>query len=224
MYIAYLTKKTKLFQPHYRIDEREIYITDTKRAKLKFLKSGIKDVYFGEEFKKDNVIGESIRAARAYDKDFVLNFLEGMIESVTEFFSYRLPYGEIAVFSPDKKIIDIASRFTKMVSVVGFEGEDEMRDGMQIRYIKKVRTPPDLVITDGEESLSPIFRVPRINIGERCEKNPLTLTRETVSFTTDIFPHDINMGTLLYLLKAGENINYKISSYRKKCPEVFTFC
>ena len=61
MYLAKKAKKKKLFQPSYEIEDNMIYITNTNRAKKKFLKSGIRDVYFGQEFEKDCIIGNVIK-------------------------------------------------------------------------------------------------------------------------------------------------------------------
>lgn len=223
MYLAKKAKKKKLFQPSYEIEDSMIYITNTIRAKKRFLKSNIKDVYFGEEFEKDCIIGNFIKPVDEYDYSFLLDYLESMIIYVVKFFKLNLPLGSIAVFSKDEKVIAICSKYAKMISVVGACRESEVRSGVIIRYVKKLKTLPDMVITQNGESLSPVFKVPRISLCENCEKSPLTLTRNTISFKTDLFPFDINMGTLVHFVKKGENIKYELSSYRKKCPVLFTF-
>ncbi len=200
-----------------------IYITNTNRAKKKFLKSGIKDVYFGQEFEKDCIIGNVIKPVDEYDYNFLVGYLDHMIVYVAEFFKLLLPLESIAVFSDDERAIAICSKYAKMISVVGACRESEVRGGITIRYVKKLKTLPDMVISQNGESLSPVFKVPRINLCENGEKSPLTLTRNTISFKTDLFPFDISMGTLVHFVKKGENVHYELSSYRKKCPVLFTF-
>ncbi len=224
MYLAKKAKKKKLFQPSYEIEDNIIYITNTSRAKKKFLKSDIKDVYFGQEFEKDPVIGNFIKPIDEYDYDFLLGYLDSMIVYLAEFFKLRLPCGSIAVFSEDERIIAACAKYAKMVSVIGVCRESEVRGGITIRYVKKLKTLPDIVVTQNGESLSPVFKVPRINLCENGEKSPLTLTRNTICFKTDAFPFDISMGTLVHFIKKGVDIKYEIASFRKKCPVLFTFC
>lgn len=223
MYLAKKAKKKKFFQPSYEIEDNMIYITNTSRAKKRFLKSDIKDVYFGQEFENDSVIGNYIKIVDEYDYDFLCEYLDSMITYVAQFFKLTLPLGSIAVFSADEKVIAICSKYAKMISVVGVCRESEVRGGITIRYVKKLKTLPDMVVTQNGESLSPVFKVPRINLCENGEKSPLTLTRNTISFKTDLFPFDISMGTLVHFVKKGENVKYELSSYRKKCPVLFTF-
>lgn len=223
MYFAKLTKKERLFQPAYRIEEGIIYITDSQRAKKKFIKSGIKDVYFGEEFEHDDVMAGYITKIDAHDEDFMIEYLEDMIEYITVFLRKSLPYGEIGVYSSNKEIADICTKYARMVSVVSNLGSADLKDGASIRYVKSLKAVPDLVITDGKADLSPVFNVARINLGDSAEKSPLTLSRETMSFKTSLFPFDIGVGSLLYFIKKGEKVDYSLTSYRKKCPPLFTF-
>lgn len=223
MYFAEKIKKTKLFQPAFSIRENNVFITDTVRAKKKFLKSGIKDVYFGDTFKNDKVFGTLLTEVNEYDYEFALSYLDGMIQCVTEFFSVALPSECIGVFSDDERIVSVCIKYAKMIVVAGTNRESEVRDGVIIRYVKKPKNLPDIVITDGRATISPVFKVPKINLGKSADRTPMTLSAESVSFRTNLFPFEIGMGALVYFLKKGEKINYDVTSFRKKVPALFTF-
>ncbi len=223
MYFAEKVKKTKMFQPAFSICGNNICITDTVRAKKKFLKSGIKDVCFGEEFANDDVFVSVLKEADEYDYEFALTYLDGMIQCVTEFFGLCVPLECMGVFSDDTRIMAICMKYAKMITVAGKKRESEVRDGVIIRYVKKIKNLPDIVITDGRDDLSPVFKVPKINLGKSKAKSSMTLSPKCISFKTNIFPFDIGMGTLLYFLKKGEKVDYEVTSFRKKTPTLFTF-
>lgn len=223
MYLAKLVNKKRLFQPAYEINHNMIFITNTSRAKKRFIKDNIKNVYFGCEFEHDSILGEKLVPAMEYDYTFLQAFLPQMIEYVAHFFKIKLPCEDIAVFSSDEKTIASCISYAKMVTVINKDGKSELRQGVTVRYLKKIKTPPDIIVTDGAEDLSPVFKVPRINLGKNTEKSPRTLTSETLSFENSVFPFEINLGTLLHLIKTGTPVTYKLTSFRKRCPPLFTF-
>ena len=224
LYVAEFTKKKRLFQKHYIIDKNKIYITDKQKSKKKFLKSGIKNVVFGVEGAKDEIIGPFLEKAQLYDRDFALKHLENMIKEVIAFCNMTLPIEEVAIFSKmPEEIVELAYKYARVLTVVGDIKGKDMKEGVIIRYTKKMKAPPKLIISEGERKFSSVFKVPVIDLGENNVKNSMTMSIDTASFETDILPFDISMGTLLYFLKKGENIAYKATSYRKKSPDVFTF-
>lgn len=223
MYLAKKVKKKRLFQKSYEADGNFMFITNTKRAKKKFLKSGIRDVCFGGEFEKDGVMGKFLEVAEDYDYEFLCEYLEDMIEYMANFFKIKLPCENIALFSEDERIIEKCVKYTKMLSVVGVCRESEIRGGVTVRFVKMLKTLPDMVISEKKESLSPIFKVPRISLGEDCERSNLTLTKNTICFKTNLFPFPISYGALVYFLKNGEKPEYEIESFRKKVPPLFVF-
>ena len=221
-YIAILQKKKRFFQKAYIIKDNKIYITNTKRAKAKFLKSDIKNVVFFEEFKKDPIIGPKLVIIQDYDGKFLQSFLEGMILCLAEFFKLTLPVGEIAICSEfSEGMLKKVLPYAKMVTIVGEDGKSNIIKGVNVRRIKKLKSPPDIIITDRKNKFSSIFKVPVIDLGEN-ERADNTLSYKTISFKTDLFPFEINAPQLIDFLKEHPNITYSVTSYRKKCPLLFT--
>ena len=222
MHMAYFRKKRRFFDQPFVTENDKIFITDTKRAKKRFLKSPLKNVCFGEEFYHDKIFADKLIMAKLHNTDFLINYLEDMLEEVARFFSQKIPFDEIVVFSENEKIISVALKFARLVTVVG-EGEAEGENGAQLRFVKKVRTPPSVVITDCERDLSSVFKVPRINLSPNAQSSIFSVTSESISFSTSLFPFDISADAVSFFIERGEKFEYKLSSCRKKSPMLFTF-
>lgn len=220
LYTAKLAKKKKPFQRAYTVENDTVYITDTKRAKRRFLKSGIENVVFGEEFCNDEIIGERIEEISAYSRSLAAGYAEGMLVSLAGFLKIPLPCEEIGVFS-DIDIARMATKYAKMVSLVG-EGEDEIYNGVQIRSLRKLKAPPTLIIRE-TGSFSPVFMVPEVNFGNDGIKNPVSLSIDIISFKTDLLPYEVGMRQVMYFVEKGVPIEYEVVSFRKKTPRLFTF-
>lgn len=222
-YIAQLVKKRRPFQRAYTIDGGTIHITNTKRAKKRFLQSGIENVVFREEFKSDEIIGGAIKLMEGYDRRLVLEFLESMLKCITEFFHLALPLDEIAIYShsPDE-IVKYALDWTKLVSIVGKDGETEVCKGVSIRRVKRLKKPPSLIIGEADMNFSNIFKVPVIKLSPG-EKTKETLSYDTIALKTELFPFEINAPVLMYLAEGRGDIPYTVVSFRKKLPPLFTF-
>lgn len=221
LYTAKLTKKKKLFQKPYITEGNTIYITDTKRAKKKFLKSGIRNVVFGEEFYADDVFKKMIKPLYAYDKSFLMNYLDEMTEHLIHFLKIKVPVDSIALFSP--KGVSVACKYAKMVTVVS-DGEDTMIDGVSVRYVKKLKALPSMAIILPGERGAVLPGVPMVNLDEKAIFGKTCSTWQTMSFKCSLFPFEISAQSIMYLLNRGEEMTYELSSLRKKCPTLFTFC
>lgn len=221
LYTAKLTKRKKIFQPAYEIKDGTIYITNTKRAKKRFLKSGIKNVVFGKEFKADNVFGKIIKPLYAYDKSFLMDYLEEMIVHLAHFLKMSLPVDSIALFSPEA--VNVACKYAKMVTVTG-KGEDEVINGVNVRYVKKLKALPDAAIVLTEGYIPPLPGVPVVNLCENAPVGKNCSTWETMSFKCSLLPFEISAASLIYLLNENAEMTYELCSLRKKCPMLFTFC
>lgn len=220
-YVGHLTKKKKFFQKPYVISGNDIYITDTKHGKRKFVKSGITNVVFCEELKENLFPGRALKPMYAYDAEFLGKFVESTVIHMISFLKMELPVEEICVFSAD--CAQIASRYAKMVTVVG-EGEDRIIDGVSIRYVKKIKTLPKLAITFSNEYPSVLQGVPCINLSENAQRSTLATTWKTMSFKCSLFPFEISAASLIYLIKTGEEFDYELTSLRKKSPTLLSFC
>lgn len=222
-YIAKLTKKKGLFQKPYLIKDKYIYITDTKRAKKAFLRSGIEKVVFSEAFKEDEIIGSRLCPIKAYNRDFVLTYLKGMLLCITDFLKLSFPLGEIAVYSDNpKEIIKAILPYGRIITIVGTDGDSFTEKGVTIRQVKRLKAPPDLYITE-KAGFSSALKVPVIDLSGTAVKTPETLSYESISFQTDLFPFEINGDAVMYLKKEGVKFSFKPTSMRKKLPPLFTF-
>lgn len=219
LYEAVLAKKKKLFQKPYVINENKIIITDTKRAKTKFLKSKINDVVFDECFKSDKFFAPLLKPLYAYDKDFLLTYSHQFITHMILFFKMDLPLDEIAVFSP--RDICRVSRFSRLVTVVG-SGEGDTVGGVNVRYVKKLTSMPDMAFVTEKGWVPP--GVPVIDLRECAQLSPNTSTWHTMSFKCSLLDGEINAPGLIYLLKDRSDMAYELTGLRKKLPSLFTFC
>lgn len=241
-----------IFPKNYEVEGEFIFVKDTIRAKKRFLRDLERqkkslgnilpsEIYLTDEFEKDAVFEGFLKPVTDYDYDFSVSYLDKMIEFVTDFFKIKLPCENIAVFSEDENIVEKCTKYGKMVTVICERrarlGGDMMgsmmrgmmscetlilNDGRSVCYKRKLKTVPELVVTDGRKSLSPVFKVPRINLGQNAEKSPMSLTDATICFKNSLFDFDISMGTLVYFLKKGVLVDYELTSFRKKAREVFT--
>lgn len=220
-YVAKLVKKERLFQRAYTAEGNYIYITNTKRGKKKFLKSGITNAVFGEEFKRDKIIGPAIVPMRGYDRSFILKFLDDMIRCITSFFKMQLPVDEIAIYSPmPEDILKTAVLYAKMVTIVGEEGDSQCLMGVTVRRVKRLKMPPCLIITEGKRRFSPIFKVPVIDFGDEVRTKE-TLSYETIAFKCPFFPFEIGAEEMMYAINNMGDVPYSVTSLRKKLPPLF---
>ncbi len=222
IYIGEIIQKKKIFQRHFEVAKNKVLITDRTKSKVKFLKSDIKNVVFREDLAEDNIFKSHLEKAYLYDREFVLNYLEGMMGAFIAFNKAKVPMDEIAVFSTrSEDIVKKCCRYAKVVTVIGSAKGKEMYEGVVIRYQKKMKSPPNLIINEGEKRFSSVFKVPVIDIGE----NPIegSMNINTISFEADLFDFEINLPTLIYFLKKGEIEAYRVTSYRKKSTALFTF-
>ena len=223
-YIAKLSKRKHLFQKAYYINGEDVYITNTKRGKKAFLKSGIQDVVFSENFKHDKIIGAKLCPMKDYDRQFVITYLPYMIDSVADFFNLRVPLGEIAVFSDmPYEIVPRCIKYARIITLVGVDGESDIKDGVTVRRVKRLKNLPDLYISE-KEGFSSIFQTPVIDLISDINRNPFTLSYSTMSFRTNILPFEVSANVVMYLKKRERNFDYEITSARKKLPPLFTFC
>ncbi len=216
---AFFTEKKKLFQKPFVIKGNNIYITDTKRAKKRFLKSEIKNVVFGSEFADDEIIGNSIKRMYAYESEFVFKYTRALTENLIKFLKLPLPLGEIAVFSTED--IDCAKCFSRMVTVIG-KGEDCVVDGVNVRFVKKLTNLPDLVIVS-RRGLVPAG-VSAVDVKELPCRGARVITWENMSFKCNLYEGEINTPELIFLLKNNPDMTYELTGLRKKLPPLFTFC
>ena len=219
LYEAVLTKKKKLFQKPYVINKNKIIITDTKRAKTKFLKSKITDVVFDESFKNDGILTPFLKPLYAYDKSFLAGFSNQFIEHMILFFKMKPPLDEIAVFSP----LDICrvSEFARLVTVVG-NGEGDTLGGVNIRYVKNLTSMPNMAFVTEKGWVPP--GVPVIDLRESAQSGHNTSTWQTMSFKCSLLDREINAPGLICLLKEHTDMAYELTGLRKKLPTLFTFC
>lgn len=222
IYILKIAEKKKLFQKSFWIEDDSIFATDTARGKRRFLKSGIKNVVFDEKIAGDKVFSEYAVAAIEYDEQFAAEYIEDMIKTVAEFFKFNLPIDEIAIDSFSNLKTEILAKYARLITLVGKES-DCVIDGVTIRAVEKLKSPPSLIIRGEGSKIPELFKVPTIDLSFNGRKNAMTLSADTVCFKTNVFPFEIGMWTLVYFLKKGEKINYELSTCRKKAPLIYTF-
>ena len=220
LYTAAITKKTRLFQKAYTIDGNMIYITDTKRAKQKFLKSGIKNLVFNSDVSCDEVFGSMVRKAQGYSEAFLLNYAEAMLIELCTFLKLALPVNTILI--SDKKMLPIALKYAKTIVIWG-DGEDYVVDGANVLYTKRLRRMPDAAMVC-EGSYPMLWGVPTVDISKIAKSSQKTITSQTLCFKCDLLPYEISAESLMYLLDCYGAFDYHLTSYRKKLPPLFTFC
>ena len=220
LYTAILTKKKRLFQRAYTIENHMIYITDTRRAKMKFLKSGIRNVVFNEDIASDDIFSDVLKPFSAYDEDFLFGYLEEMILHLTAFLKLKLPVDTLAVSHP--KAAHIAAKYAKTV-IVTDRGEDEVVDGVNIIYSKRLKRMPDMAVILNGGALLHFPRVPTIDLGEGAKSSRYCATYETMCFKCSLLPYEISASALMYLLHKEEDFSFELTGLRKKLPLLFTF-
>lgn len=220
LYTAVITKKKRLFQRAYTIDGNTIYITDTARAKRRFLKSGIRNIVFNTDVSSDEVFGKMVKRAEHYDEEFLFDYAEEMLLQLASFLKTDLPVDTLAI--SDKKARDIAVRYAKTV-VIPIEGEDEVVDGVNVLYTKRLRRLPDMAIVLQNGSLPPLCGVPTVDISDGAKSSQRCISWETMCFECDLLPYEISAKSLMYLLKTEGDFAYRVTGYRKKLPPLFTF-
>lgn len=222
IYVLRLLEKKKLFQKSFWIEDAIVFVTNTKRAKRKFLKSGIKNVVFDERVSQDCEFLKYAVVAREYDADFATEYIEDMIKTVAEFFKLSLPIDEIAIDGVLNSEIEALAKYTRLITLVGRKSEGVI-DGVTVRTVEKLKAPPSVIIKGEGSKIPELFKVPTIDLSFNGKRNSLTLTTDTMSFKTDAFPFEIGLWTLVYFLKRGEKIDYELISCRKKTPVLYTF-
>lgn len=160
---------------------------------------------------------------KGYNREIWLRCLEDMVYDIASFFRLSFPLGEIAVFSEKgEDIVPYLLPFGKIVTITGIDGKSEIIDGVTVRRIKKLKSPPDLIVREGERRFSPIFRVPEIYFGSGDGKKHI-LSCDTISCKTNLFTFEADLESVMYFVNKGEEITFEISSFRKKSPSLFTF-
>lgn len=220
LYTAVFTKKKRLFQKAYVIEGETIYITDTKRAKEKFLKSGIKNVVFTHDVTYDAVLGDLVTPMAHYDGAFLFTYLEKMLLDLTSFLKIELPVETMAI--TDAAFVPVAVKYARIVMVDAM-GEDEVIDGVNVIYSKRLKKMPDMAVIFTENRFPPMPGVPTVDIREGAESTNRCKTWETLSFKCDLLPYEINAKALMYLLKNEEKVSFQLTNTRKKLPPLFTF-
>lgn len=220
LYTAIVTKKTRLFQKPFRTEGKTIYITDTARAKKRFLKSGITNVVFNCDLSRDGVFANKLKPLYAYDEEFLMNYVGDMLTDLVSLMKIHLPVLTMAVSS--EKAVPFALPFTKTVIIVG-EGEDTVIDGVNVVYVKKLRRMPDAAIILNSGYLPPMVGVPRVDISEGAIGARDCAVWENISFKCSLFPYEIGAKSLMYLLNTDEKFTYEMTSVRKKLTTLFTF-
>lgn len=220
LYTALITKKKRLFQKAYTTDGEWIYITDTKRAKRKFLKSGIRDVVFNADVSRDEIFGSMVKPAVYYDEAFLFDYVEEMLLQLASFLKIELPVDTLAI--SDKKAIGIAVRYAKSV-IVALEGEDEVIDGVNVIYTKRLHRLPDMAIKLQNGTLPPLPAVPTVDISEGAKSSRSCVSVETMCFKCDLLPYEISAKSLMYLLHERASCGFELTHMRKKLPPLFTF-
>ncbi len=220
LYTVVFTKRTKLFQRAYTIEGTTIYLKDTKRAKKRFLKSGIKNVIFTKEAAEDEVFGCLVKELYHYDGAFLFNYLEEMLLNLTSFLKMQLPVEVMAVSG--REATDIALKYAKMV-IVADKGEDEVIDGVNVIYTKKLKKLPDIALVLNKGRLPPLPGVPTVDISEGAKGSNRCISYENMSFMCSLLPYEINAQGLMYLLHTEPPFDFHITNMRKKSPPLFTF-
>lgn len=219
-YMVKKVKKKKFLQKSYVIKENVILLTDTKRAKKRFLKEKPANAVVTEDFAEDLFFKDKLTRMYGYDVNILINYLEPLIHNMTDFLKMSLPLNEIVLCS--KTGVRSACKYAKMVTVIG-EGNDETIDGVSIRYVKKLKTIPDLVIITDNKTTVNLFGVPCIDLRENPSSGRFVSNMSTMSFRCSVLPFDISAEALMWLLKRADDIAYTLSSCRKKSPVLFTF-
>lgn len=221
-YVAQLKQKEKLFNRAYRVENGRVFITNTQRSKKKFLKSGINNVIFGEEFFDDTFFSDRLSEATAYDANFCANYATNMIGEIIKRLKLSVPMKEIVVFSDDgEELIKSLCSYTRLISIIGYYGKKEFEQGVPVRYLKKMKTSPDMIIC---HTASPqIYDIPTIDLTKAPQRGKKNLAWDRMSFKTDLFEFDINTPALLYFLKRGDIKEFELTHIAKKCRRIFTF-
>ncbi len=220
LYTGVVTKKKKLFQKAFTIDNKTIYITDTHRAKTRFLKSGIKNVVFNCDLSQDEVLAYKLIPLYGYDEKFLMSYIRTMFEDLLGLMKISPPLLTVAVSA--KEAVPIALSFAKTVILTG-TGEDYISDGVNVVYVKRLRRMPDAAIVLNHGHLPPLPGVPRVDISENATCAPLCIPWQNLSFKCSLFPYEIGAKSLIHLLNTGEEFSFELTSARKKLPTLFTF-
>ncbi len=221
LYTAIFTKKKRLFQRAYTIENHTVYITDTRRAKMKFLKSGIRNVVFDEEAASDDVFSGRLKPLSSYDEEFLFGYLEEMLLHLAMFLKIKLPVDTMAVSHP--KAVQIAVKYAKNV-VITDNGEDEVIDGVNVIYSKRLKRMPDMAVILNGGALFHFPGVPAVDLSEGARSSRCCATYETMCFRCSLLPCEISARALMYLLHTGGDFSFELTGMRKKLPLLFTFC
>lgn len=220
LYTGIVTKKTRLFQKAFTMDDKNIYITNTRRAKTRFLKSGIKNVIFNCDLSRDEVFAHKLMPLYGYDEKFLMDYVGVMFNDLLSLLKLSLPLPVVAVSA--KAAVPVALPFAKTVAVIG-EGEDTVLNGVNVVYMKKLRRMPDAAILLNSGHLPPLPGIPRVDISENATDAPFCASWQNLSFKCSLFPYEIGAKSLMYLLKTDESFSFELTSVRKKLPTLFTF-
>ncbi len=220
LYNVVFTKKKRLFQKAYTIEGETIYITDTRRAKKTFLKSGIRNVIFNKDVTADEVFGGLVKELDYYDGEFLFNYLEDMLLNLTNFLKIKLPVEVMAVSG--REASEIALKYAKTV-IVADKGADEVIDGVNVIYSKKLKKMPDMAIILKAGRLPPLPGVPAVDISEGAKSSKRCASYETLCFNCSLLPYEISAKSLMYLIHTNEKLTFEATNMRKKLPPLFTF-
>lgn len=221
LYTVKIVKRKKLWQKAFTIKDNEIYITDTKRAKKKFLKSNIRNAVFEADVAEDALFKGFVKRMSCYDEAFLFDFLEEMLLQLVCFLKIKLPVDTLAISSSKAK--SVAVRYAKTVIIVGEEGEDMVVDGVNVIYVKKLKKLPDMAIILGKGKLLPFAGVPTVDISKEAKSTIWCMSWEAMSFQSSLLPYEISCESLMYLIKNEGEVKYRLTSCRKKLPPLFTF-
>jgi hypothetical protein len=234
IYIVRFKKRKSIFDKPFTIGEEngvgKIEIISDKRGKLGFIRKYSGNAVFPPLFKDDEIISPHLTPIKASPKDILIPYVPSMLREAASFAKKRFPLGEVAVFargSEGEKIAKIVAPYARLVSVVGEKKEGGSIDGVYVRFVERLKKVPDGAVAVDFCRLP--SSVPVVDLGGKCPKGRCTISFETVSFKAPpqlalLECETISAECAAYFIENGCDFAPEMSSLRKKCEPLFTFC
>ena len=234
IYIAQFKKREKFFQKAFSVKDGEdigsIEIVDEKKAKRQLIKKRPEGVIFSEDVLNDTLLGGTVKQIGGSVKEILLPKIGEMLTEAVRFSKKSLPLDEIAVFADGedaKRAAFLLAEYTRLITLVGEEGEAYASGGVAVRRSKKLtRIPSAAIFISGGQTLP---RVPVIDIRDEPIEGTMVMSKNNVTlkkpdFLNKLPGEELSAESAAYFMALGYEFEVEIYKMRKKSPKLFTFC
>lgn len=205
-----------------------IVIVNDKRGKKAFLKKRPCEAIFPASIADDEVLGGFTAPIAGGARDIMIPHTGMLLLEAVRFAKKKLPLDEIAIFAEldeAEKILSELSDMTRMITIVGEDGEGAALRGVFVRRVKRLTKSPSAAVFMSRAV--PIPGVPAADLRDEPEAGALVVSKNNVTFKKPDFlsslsDEDISADTAAYFIGKGFAFTPEIYRTRKKSPELFT--